>query len=348
MTVSLILVTWRSSAVAGGAMAAFRREVAALGLPGEVIVVDHSEDPAEAESLRALAPEVLRICPNRGYAAGLNTGIGIASGDLLLLANPDVELAPGALGALLGALDRGWDVVGPLFHLGPWLFPPADLQGPGAELLRWRATRTRASLGRHLSREIGRWQGLWTAREPVPMPVLSGALLAVRKETAAAIGPWDEGYFLYFEETDWLRRASRRGWKVAQVPAGRARHAWGHAARPEEQEGTFARSRRRYYGHYFGALGRLITALPKASPPLHPPLPTPEELPADATTRFLVSPSPWGFPAALGEGVGRDQLHQALRAFHQASGHGGHWTVVAWHPDRPAGDALSLYSETGA
>lgn len=331
--VSLILVTWRSSAVAGRAVASFRREVESLGLAGEVVLVDHSEDAREVDRLRELAPDRLLVRPNRGYAAGVNAGVAAAAGEVLLLANPDVELAAGSLAALLAALESGWEVVGPQFVLADFLFPPADLQSPAEEIWRWLATLSPGLWRRHLRREVGRWRRVWEAPGPVSVPALSGALLALEARTAHDLGSWDEGYFLYFEESDWLRRAVRAGRRLAVAPAARVRHAWGHAARPGDYDPVFAASRRRYFRRGFGALGEWVTALPSGAPPVPPrslpPPGAPGALPAAPELLWLLSPSPLGFPAAGARGL-TETIHTALRRFDAERSHPGSLTVTAY------------------
>ena len=115
--VSLVLVAHRSSALLPAATAAFRREAAAGGLTHEVVVVEHSEDPSEAERVAAGAPDVLLVRPNHGYAAGVNAGVAAAGGRWLLVGNPDVELGSAALAPLLAALAAGWDVAAPQLEL---------------------------------------------------------------------------------------------------------------------------------------------------------------------------------------------------------------------------------------
>jgi hypothetical protein len=325
---SLILVTHCSSAVVPEAVAAFRRQARALGLAAELVLVDHSEDSAEAERLAALVPDQLLTPPNRGYAAGLNAGIAVASGRRLLLANPDVVLDDGALAALLAALDAGWHLVGPQFHLGGFLFPPAEPQTPGAELRRLVAARSRRAWRRLLAREVRRSLRLWRSTAPLEQPLLSGALLAMPAAVAARVGPWPEEYFLYFEEADWLARARRLGLRLGQVPAARARHAWGHAAGAGSE--VYAASRRRYYRRRHGPLGRLLAAVSSPPPPPLAPLPAAEELPSSRELLWLVSPAPLGLPAAGAWGL----THPAavLRRFAAARSHPGPLAVTAYQP----------------
>jgi GT2 family glycosyltransferase len=293
--VSLVLVAHRSSSVLPAAVAAFRREAAACALPAEVVVVEQSEDDEEARRAAESGPDRLVQRPNRGYAAGVNAGIEAARGELLLVGNPDVVLAPGSLSALVAALRAGWDVVGPRFELAGALFPPADVQTPAAELARLRAMRSRAAWTRYVRRELRRWRSLWDADGPTAVPALSGALLVFSAALARRIGPWDEGYFLYFEETEWLRRARRAGARLAVVPEAGAGHRWGHSASPALWAEEFTRSRRRYYRLCHPLLGRLVLRIPQVSLPPPEPWSWVEE---PAAWRWLLSPSPAGFPAA--------------------------------------------------
>ncbi len=325
--ISLILVAHHSSGRLLGAVESFRAEAGALGLPCEVLVVEQSEDAEEIAQVAGQAPDRLLVRPNRGYAAGLNAGIAAAAGEVLLLANPDVVFGPGSLAALLAALEAGWDVVGPQFALAGWRFPPADEQTPGEELRRFAASRGGAAWDRFLRREVRRWRRVWESPAPVAVAALSGALLAVRAATAARIGAWDEGYFLYFEENDWLLRARRLGMRLAVAPAARVEHAWGHAAGPGRTAEHFGRSRRRYFAGHFGWRGRAVARLGLGSSPLtpgpFPPLSVPPAL-------WLLSPSPLGFPAA-GRWSPTPPVEE-VAAFTAACSHCAALTLIAYDP----------------
>jgi GT2 family glycosyltransferase len=334
--VSLVLVTYRSSTVASAAVASFRAEVERLGVFSEVILVDHSEDPKEAARLETLAPDRLVVRPNRGYAAGVNAGVAASSGRTVLAGNPDITFQQGSVAALLAALDEGWDIVGPQFTLAGFLFPPSDLQTPGEQLRRWLASRSRMLWDRQLRHELERWRLVWDATAAVPVPTLSGGLLAFRRETSERVGPWDEGYFLYFEETDWLRRASRAGLRLAQVPAATVEHAWGHAADPAASSEIFTASRARYLTVWFGWRGRLVLRLrPKPAPLDLNQLPTHASALPQGRLQWLLSPTGLGFPAA-GLVATADDLMRALHRVVVARGKRGRYLVVAADPESAA------------
>jgi GT2 family glycosyltransferase len=328
---SLVLVAHHSSPVLAAALAAFRGEAAALGLRTETLVVEHSEDAAEAERAASLADRVLPR-PNRGFAAGVNAGVAAASGRLLLVGNPDVALLPGALAPLLDAIANGWGVVGPQFELAGFRFPPADVQSASAELWRRILPRPGAPWRRFLRHELRRWRRAWEASTTVAVPTLSGALLATTREVFARLGPWDEEYFLYFEETDWLRRAPAAGVRLGLAAPARATHRWGHSATPELWEQRFAQSRARFYRRHYGWWARLLLALPAAPAPPSRPW---SEAPTDDGWRWLLSPSPAGFPAALY--AGDQSIARAATDLLTTAGRpAAH--LIGW---RPADDALA-------
>ncbi|MEM7480776.1 MAG: glycosyltransferase family 2 protein [Acidobacteriota bacterium] len=293
---SLVAVAFRSAAELPVAVESFRAETLAAGATAEVVVVDHSENPAEHDRLGVARPDVLVARPNRGYAAGLNAGIERATGEVLFLANPDLRFLEGSVGALLAALGDGADLVGPQFELSGFSFAPAEPQTVLAERRKARAGKSPSAWFRALRREVARCRRVWEAEGPVAVPQLSGALIACRPETARAIGPWDEDFFLYFEETDWIDRASRAGYTVRIAPGARVEHRWGHAAAPAESGEIYARSRQRYFERR-GPLGRRAARWRFGSVPF-----ALAELPAlrqrevgDAW--WLASPAPLGMPA---------------------------------------------------
>jgi GT2 family glycosyltransferase len=316
--ISLVLVAYQSSAVAGGAITTFRREMSRLGLGCEVVVVDHSEDAAESARLQSIAPDRLLARPNRGYAAGVNAGVAASTGRVILVGNPDLVFQEGSVGAMMSALSDGWDIVGPQFMLAGLLFPPADLQTPSEEARRWLAGRFSVVWRRVFRREFARWRLVWDTSEPVATVALSGALLMFRREAFDLVGAWDEGYFLYYEETDWLRRATAASLRMAQVPRAKVEHAWGHAADPAGSQGHFASSRARFLSANFGWRGRVVQRLRFGASPLEPqPFPSKPGLLPGGRLWWLLSPTALGMPAAGLLGTS-DDLFGALRGVAKA------------------------------
>ncbi len=138
---SAVVVNYRSGALAADCAAGLRRECLAAGVPLEVVVVDNSADAQERALLGTIdGVRYLPLETNAGYAGGIDRGVEAASGDVLLLANPDLRFFPGFLPPLLAALDRqNAGAAGPRFtwdEEGRWLLPPLWLPTPANELAK--------------------------------------------------------------------------------------------------------------------------------------------------------------------------------------------------------------------
>jgi N-acetylglucosaminyl-diphospho-decaprenol L-rhamnosyltransferase len=66
-----------------------------------------------------------------------------------------------------------------------------------------------------------------------PVDWVSGAAMLVRREAIAHVGPMDEGFFLYFEDTEWCHRMRDHGWEVLLEPEARAVHHLGGSNVPK-------------------------------------------------------------------------------------------------------------------
>jgi GT2 family glycosyltransferase len=262
MKVSLVVVCHHSPRVLSGCVESFRSEASAAGVEAEVVAVEHSENAAELARVEEIDIDRLLERPNRGYAAGLNSGIEEAGGEVLLLANPDIRFFPGSVGGLLAGIQQGFDVVGPQFvwdEDGTVLLPTAEDPAPRAEVGRALRRRSPRLWAAHLSQFLGETWRLWTAEETLPVAGLRGALLTVSRETLGRFGPFDEGYFLYYEETEWLWRARRKGAQLGLAAGAKVQHRWGHAT--GQSDGAAEReerSRRRFVARNYGGLWRRI------------------------------------------------------------------------------------------
>lgn len=226
----MIAVSHHSSGVLPRCVSSFRQQASAAGVDPEIIVVEHSEDEGEAAAVAGCDPDRILVRPNKGYAAGLNAGMADATGDLIFLANPDIEFLDGAVAGLVEAVEGGADVAGPQLVWDPAaevVLPVPDDPGPMAEL--GRTVRRRWPSRSALESRIGASWRVWTADEPCRVPSLRGPLMVADREALERLGPLDEGYFLYYEETEWLLRARRQGARLVLAPRSRVVHRWGHS-----------------------------------------------------------------------------------------------------------------------
>ena len=197
----------------------------------DTVVVDNGSGDGTVDLVRERFPAVRVIeSENRGLSAGWNTGIRATASEHVLLLNADAWLLDGALSALVAAADRHPRAAA----IGPRLentdgtlqrsvrgYPTAWRLATEYLYLRKLAPRSRA-----LNAFYG--AGFDHARER-EVEWLMGACLLIRRAVFDEVGPFDERYFLFSEEVDWMRRAADRGWSVVFTPDARCVHVGGAA-----------------------------------------------------------------------------------------------------------------------
>ncbi len=267
---ALVVVNYRSSTLA---LEAIRSARAASREPVQVVVVDNSENDAEAAAL-SVAADVLLVPPrNLGYAAAINLARRSVERELMVVANPDVVFGAGSI----DALDCGVPVAGPALFWDDghsWRLPPADRYTTGQRLDAAMAARSRLWARVRGRRRFRQRVDFWSLASPARVAAVSGAVMAIRTDAFDRIGGFDERFFLYFEETDFLRRAG----EVWYVPEARCRHIYNQsAAGSAEAAGYYADSERTYLEKWSGGLvTKLVKSLEDVSAPASVPASAPE------------------------------------------------------------------------
>jgi len=195
----------------------------------QTVVVDNGSTDGTVDVVRARFPAVRLIeSENRGLCAGWNTALAATDAEHVLLLNADAWLLDGALEALVAAADRHprAGVIGP------------RLENPDGTLQRsvrgyptlWRLAteylylRKLAPRTRALNAFYGAGFDHESERE---VEWVMGACFLLRRAAYADTGPFDERYFMFSEEVDWMRRAAAREWSVVFTPAARCVHVGG-------------------------------------------------------------------------------------------------------------------------
>lgn len=260
--VAVIIVTYNSAAVLPGLL-----DSLSSGLEGidryEVIVVDNdshdlSAEIAEQHSVKA---KVIRMGRNAGYAAGINaaTDLIAAESDILIL-NPDIRLSKGCMHHLYKRL-RG-DKVG--------IAVPQILNEDGtiAKSLRREPSLLTVWADSLLGSKIAASLGLG---EIVATPQLyrrggavewaTGAALAVSGLARRTVGLWDESFFLYSEEVDYMERARRAGLQITYEARARAVHIGGEYHANPYLSALMTANRIHYYRRHHGPLATMLFRL---------------------------------------------------------------------------------------
>ena len=180
----------------------------------ELIVVDNgSSDGAPAQLPND--PRLRRVWMpgNAGFAGGANAGLAAATGEAVMLLNPDAALRRGCLAALLAALDDA-DIAAPRLLLAA---DPDRLDNCGHDLfpdgLNWCRGRGEVAAG--------------LFEEPEDILVFSGAAVIFRRSALVACGGLDPGYWAYGEDADLALRAARLGLRCRYVPSAVVTHRVG-------------------------------------------------------------------------------------------------------------------------
>ncbi|HEV7573672.1 MAG TPA: glycosyltransferase family 2 protein [Thermoanaerobaculia bacterium] len=252
-SVSLLVINYRSAALAVDAIATAR---AASLRPLQVIVIDNSVDPAEAEALRTYADIVISSPRNLGYAAGINAGRRLCDGDVIVVSNPDVRFGEQAIDRLV---DANAAVAGPALFWDDahrWMLPPAELHTRREVIDRVLASHSRPWARRRERRRFRLRVAFWSLDQTTCVRALSGAVMAIRVSAFDGAGGFDERFPLYFEENDFLRRVKG---DVVYVPSARCRHLYNQsAAGSAEAASLYARSEVLYLRKWGGALAKKL------------------------------------------------------------------------------------------
>lgn len=266
-----IVLNWRTAEMSLEAATAALQEME--GIDGGVTIVDNGSGDGSFECMTAEASArgwlqsgrvaVVQSGWNGGFGAGNNVGIraGAPDGrraDLVYLLNSDAIPQPGSIRALVDYLGRHPQAgiacsrirgVDGEPHATAFRFPTAASEfevtsrsGPVSRLFRRRIV---AMPQPEVSAQVE-----WSA----------GASMMIRREVLDQVGLFDEGFFLYFEETDLCRRAADKGWQTHYVVESEVAHI-GSASTGMK---TWKRapdywydSRRRYFEKHHGRLGAL-------------------------------------------------------------------------------------------
>lgn len=238
-----------------------------------ILVVDNASGDGSDVAIqdridRAGWKNVRLVCSphNGGFAAGNNVGIRAVNAQAYLLLNSDAFVRPDAVEVLWCALagDERLGLVGPRLEWpdGTPQISTFRFHSPWSELIAGSATGP-------VRRLLGRWDvPIPVSDQPFEPPWISFAAVLIRAEVFRQVGLLDEGFFMYFEDVDYCRRARWAGWAVGYEPRARVVHLRGgtspvkalRAARRRRPRYYYA-SRRRYFRNAYGPVGPVVANL---------------------------------------------------------------------------------------
>lgn len=245
MKLTILIVNWNSADSIASCLESIRDH--ADHLDPQVIVIDSGSFDGCSGMLDSRFPDVefMQSPANIGFGRSNNLGFTRATGEWLLLLNPDTVLQAGAVEALIHALET---------HPRAWL--------AGARLCRPDGTEQRHSVHRLPTpwrcatdsewnrRRDWRNLGLDHATAPVEVEAVSGACMMMRSSVFRRLGGFDPGFFMYAEDMDLCLRIHQQGGRILHVPQAVVIHQGGGCS-PGEARITSAITMRDSLDRYF-------------------------------------------------------------------------------------------------
>ena len=221
-----------------------------------MVVVDNASQDGTADTLARLLPQaqIVRNATNKGFGSANNQGIAQVDTRYALLLNPDCEIQPEALAALLDTAER---------------YPQAAIIAPQG----WRSKEAVQPSYRQAFYEYRPKQVYRIPDGTCSAKWLHGCCLLIRVAAFREFGGFDENFFLYYEDDDLCLRALQAGYDCLLEPQAKVLHVGGASSAPSWRgdffkQFHFFRSRRLIIGKYLGkaAAWRYSTKTALAAP----------------------------------------------------------------------------------
>lgn len=182
----------------------------------EVIILENGLED-DSEWLRDAFPQVkyFHLGDQVPFARAINIGVENASGDYLLLLNPDTSLSPNALVEMVSVIQDRPECAAVASKLR-LMWTPAFLNGIGNRVGSF-SFGTDNGLG-HL--DLGQFDA-WSE-----LPSVCFAAALISRAAWDQIGPLDEGFRMYYEDSEWSYRARYLGYKLYPAPRAVVYHAF--------------------------------------------------------------------------------------------------------------------------
>jgi N-acetylglucosaminyl-diphospho-decaprenol L-rhamnosyltransferase len=253
---SIVILCWNDLRVISDCLRSIYEETCDIDF--EVIVADNGSTDGALDFIRKSYPAV-RIVENGGnigFAAGNNAGIGVSTGDYVLVLNPDTIIRERALQTWIAFADRhaeagafGCKV---LNRDGSYQSPAR----PFPTVWRsWISALYLRSLGRFSEAFVSEAYAGWEGDGERTIDWQSGCCILFRADVLKDLGGFDPQFFYHFEEVDLCRRVWDAGYSILYTPEPVITHLGGQSVNrfPVRFELEKYRSRYRYFYKHFGS-----------------------------------------------------------------------------------------------
>jgi O-antigen biosynthesis protein len=201
----------------------------------EVFVVDNNSVDGSVEMVSEKFPRVKIITnkENTGFSKANNQAINLASGEYILLLNPDTVVEDDTFGKVVGFMDKTPDAGGLGVKMidGQGIFLPESKRGlPTPVVAFYKIFGLSALFPR--SKTFGKYHlGFLNSEKIHSVDILSGAFMLLRKSVLEKTGNLDETFFMYGEDIDLSYRILQQGYKNYYFPETRIIHYKGESTK---------------------------------------------------------------------------------------------------------------------
>ena len=255
MKLSVVIICWNDLKVIKDCLESIFKQNHKVDF--EVLVSDNGSTDGSVKYVRDTYPQVrlLENNANLGFAKGNNVGIRAATGEYVLILNPDTIVHEGAFDTWIAFADQhpeagafGCRVVNAdgSFHGPAQVFPTIWRYWISAFRLGW--------LGKYFDCfKAGEYPG-WDGMDERDIDWQSGCCVLFRGAVLAKLGGFDERFFYNFEETDLCKRTWELGYRIIYTPGPVVTHLWGQSTNrfPTRFEIEKLRNRYRYFWKHHG------------------------------------------------------------------------------------------------
>ena len=204
-------------------------------IPHEIIVVDNASVDGSVQAVSKHFPNVNLVAndKNIGFSAANNIGIKNASGEFVVLINPDTLVQEDTFLKLLEFMNSTSEAGGATCKI---LNPDGSFSIDSRHSVPKPSTALWKFLGLNKlfpkSKIFGRYNLTFLdPDETYPVDAISGSFMFLRKKAIEETGLLDEDYFMYCEDIDYCYRLNKKGWKVYYVPTTSIIHYKGESTK---------------------------------------------------------------------------------------------------------------------
>lgn len=208
----VVTVNWNQPALTRACIQSLRAHNA---LPFSLVIVDNGSTDGSIEELRGIKSDKLIINQtNLGFATGFNVGIKFAlaqGANYVFMVNNDTISQPKMLDTLVSTVIRlAADIAGPVIF---YASAPDRIWSAGGKIHPLLS----APVDGHSRKKP-------LPQNPVQRDFLTGCALLIHKSVFQKIGFFDESFFLYYEDLDFMMRAMTIGLSAWLIPEAQLLH----------------------------------------------------------------------------------------------------------------------------